>query len=73
MATVTIEILTPNNSGSVIVVNVDSEDVACSPNESVRFRYCPPQLSENDPAIARIIETGPPDNKEKQAVDIRPA
>ena len=56
-ATVTI-LLKDDNGGTVKVISIDSNDVVCNPEEEARFRYCPPQLEENDPAIARTILIG---------------
>ncbi len=49
-----------DQGGTVIVKDVDSNDVVCNPDEEVRFTYCPPQLVENDPVIFTVVETGAP-------------
>lgn len=46
------------NGGIVKVINIDSNDVVCNSGEEVNFRYCPPQLDENDPAIDRLVVIG---------------
>ena len=47
-----------SNGGDIVVKTVDSNDIVCNPEEAVGFRYCPPQLEENDPDISRTILIG---------------
>ena len=46
------------NDGTVRIITIDSNDVVCNPEEAVGFRYCPPQLEENDPVIFKTILIG---------------
>ncbi|MCH7902784.1 hypothetical protein IIC68_03455 [archaeon] len=47
-----------SNGGNIKLITIDSNYIVCNPEEAIEFRYCPPQLEENDPAIDRTILIG---------------